>query len=344
MIRVKNLSITLGSFVMKHINLEINTGEYFILIGPTGCGKTVLIETLVGIRKPDSGEIWINNKDVTSKFPEERNVGYLPQDFALFPNMTVEENIAFGLKARRKEKKYIQSVISNLAESLGISNLLLRYTQGLSGGEKQRVALARALATEPEVVFLDEPLSSVDENNREILCNELKEIHSRFKTTFIHVSHSFEEVSEMADRIAVINSGTVEQVDTVENIMYHPVSKFVAQFTRTKNIFKGTIKGNEIFINENIRLKTKYKTSGNVLITIRQEVIKILEEPKEEYDNVFKGKIVNLKNRNNIISIVIDIGIPITLYTMDYELVERIKSKSIVYIRIPIESINVINL
>ncbi|MCR4320450.1 MAG: ABC transporter ATP-binding protein [Candidatus Brocadiaceae bacterium] len=343
MIRVKNLRISLSSFVMKNINLEINTGEYFILIGPTGCWKTVLIETLVGIRKPDSGEIWINNQNVTSLFPEERNVGYLPQDFALFPNMTVAENIAFGLKARRKEKKYIQSVINRLADSLNISHLLLRYTQGLSGGEKQRVALARALATEPEVVFLDEPLSSVDENSREILCNELKEIHSRFKTTFIHVSHSFEEVSEMADRIAVINRGAVEQVDTVENIIYHPVNRFVAQFTRTKNIFKGTIKGNEIFINENIRLKTKYKTTGNVLITIRQEVIKILEELKEGYDNVFTGKIVNLKNRNNIISIVIDIGIPITLYTMDYELVERIKSKSIVYIRIPIESINVIN-
>ena len=344
MIQVKNLSITLGSFVMKHINLEVNTGEYFILIGPTGCGKTVLIETLVGIRKPDSGEIWINTQNVTSLFPEERNVGYLPQDFALFPNMTVEENIAFGLKARRKEKKYIRTVINRLAESLNISHLLLRHTQGLSGGEKQRVALARALATEPEVVFLDEPLSSVDENNREILCNELKEIHSRFKTTFIHVSHNFEEVSEMADRIAVINRGAVEQVDTVENIIYHPVNRFVAQFTRTKNIFEGTINGNEILINENIRLKTKYKTTGNVLITMRQEVIKILEESKEEYDNVFKGKIVKLAKRNNIVSIVIDIGIPITLYTMDYDLAERIKSKSIVYIRIPIESIHVINI
>ncbi len=344
MIRVKNLSITLGSFVMKDINLEVNTGEYFILIGPTGCGKTVLIETLVGIRKPDSGEIWINNQNVTYQFPEDRNVGYLPQDFALFPNMTVEANIAFGLKARRREKKYIRTVINRLAESLSISHLLLRYTQGLSGGEKQRVALARALATEPGVIFLDEPLSSVDENSREILCNELKEIHSRFKTTFIHVSHSFEEVSEMADRIAVINGGAVEQVDTVENIMYHPVNRFVAQFTRTKNIFEGTISGNEILINENIRLKTIYKTTGNVLITIRQEVIKILEELKEEYDNVFRGKIVKLTKRNNIVSIVIDIGIPITLYTMDYELVERIKSKSIVYIMIPRESINVINI
>lgn len=136
MIRVKNLRITLGSFVMKHINLEVNTGEYFVLIGPTGCGKTVFIETLVGIRKPDSGEIWINNQNVTSQFPEERNVGYLPQDFALFPHMTVEENIAFGLKARRKEEKHIQLVISRLADSLNISHLLLRYTQGLSGGEK----------------------------------------------------------------------------------------------------------------------------------------------------------------------------------------------------------------
>ena len=148
----------------------------------------------------------------------------------------------------------------------------------------------------------------------------------------------------MADRIAVINRGAVEQVDTVENIIYHPVNRFVAQFTRTKNIFEGTINGNEILINENIRLKTKYKTTGNVLITMRQEVIKILEESKEEYDNVFKGKIVKLAKRNNIVSIVIDIGIPITLYTMDYDLAERIKSKSIVYIRIPIESIHVINI
>ncbi|MDR4507636.1 MAG: hypothetical protein MRJ65_05260 [Candidatus Brocadiaceae bacterium] len=176
------------------------------------------------------------------------------------------------------------------------------------------------------------------------MCNELKEIHRRFKKTFIHVSHNFEEISEMADRMAVINRGAVEQVDTVENIIYHPVNGFVAQFTRTKNIFKGTISGNEILIDENIRLKTKYKTTGNVLITMRQEVIKILEESIGGNDNIFKGKIVNLKNRNNIISITIDIGIPITIYTMDYDLVERIKSKSSVYIKIPIESIHVINI
>ena len=140
MIKIENLSITLGKFVMRSVNLEINTGEYFVILGPTGCGKTILGECLVGIRKPDSGKIWIDNQNVTHMFPEERHIGYLPQDFALFTNMTVAENIAFGLKARKRDKQYIQSVIDRLAGSLNISNLLSRYTQGLSGGEKQRVA------------------------------------------------------------------------------------------------------------------------------------------------------------------------------------------------------------
>ncbi|MEW5692392.1 MAG: ABC transporter ATP-binding protein [Candidatus Hydrogenedentota bacterium] len=325
MIQIKNLNVTLGNFIMKNINLKINTGEYFVLLGPTGCGKTVLLECLVGIRKPDSGEIWIDNENITHKYPEERHIGYLPQDFTLFPNMTVQENIEFGLKAQKKDKKYIQSVINMLAESLNLSQLLSRYTQGLSGGEKQRVALARALAIEPKSIFLDEPLNAIDENTRERLSYELRSIHDKFGTTFVHVSHNLEEISDVADRVGIMNFGTLEQVDTIQEILRHPVNQYVAEFTRTKNIFPGssisTDDGCRVLVNNTIWFHTKSKLVGNVLAIIRPEEIHFNKRhlnPSELDKNVFSGKIVKITNKGNFIRLEIDIGILLTVCTMAY--------------------------
>lgn len=324
MIRVKNLSIHLGDFVMKNINLEIKPGEYFVLLGPTGCGKTVLIECLVGIRKPSSGKIWIDRQDVTCKFPEERHIGYLPQDFALFPNMTVEENIVFGLKARGRGKEQIQSITGKIVDSLNISNLLLRSTSKLSGGEKQRVALARALVTEPKVVFLDEPLSAIDENTREELSSELRRIHDRFGTTFVHISHNFEEISTVADKVAIMNFGLIEQVGTVEQILRYPFNRYVAEFTRTKNIFDGatesTGKEYRVSLNNVVQLHTNSeRMSGEVLVVIRPEAIQISKNGStmaESRRNIFSGKVTKISNRGNFICLEIDIGILLVVNAM----------------------------
>ncbi len=333
---------------MRNINLKVNEGEYFVIIGPTGCGKTMLVECLAGIRKPDSGEIWIGNQDVTDKFPEERHIGYLPQDFALFPNMTVKENIAFGLKARKKEKNYIQSTIKTLADFLNISNLLSRYTQGLSGGEKQRVALARALATEPKVVFLDEPMSALDEGTRERLASELRNIHDRFKITFIHISHNFEEVSQVADKVAVMNIGTIEQIGAVNEILRYPASRYVAEFTRTKNIFEGTSESHKngyvtISLENGISLNSYARHTGKCLVTIRPEAIYVSDKPFEISENIYKGKIVKTYNMGIFTRIDIDIGILISAYKQNHSADGSLMKKNDdSYIHIPPDSVNII--
>ena len=348
MIEIKNLCIKLGNFVMHNVNLKVNEGEYFVIIGPTGCGKTMLVECLAGIRKPDSGEIWIGNQDITDKYPEERHIGYLPQDFALFPNMTVKENIAFGLKARKKDKNHIQSTIKTLADSLNISNLLSRYTLGLSGGEKQRVALARALATEPKVVFLDEPMSALDEGTRERLASELRNIHDRFKIAFIHISHNFEEVSQVADKVAVMNIGTIEQIGTVNEILRNPASRYVAEFTRTKNIFEGTselLKNGyvKIYLENGILLNSSAHHSGKCLVTIRPEAIYVSDKPFEISENTYKGKVVQAINMGIFTRIDIDIGILISAYKQNQSIDGSfIKNNDDIYMHIPLDSVNII--
>jgi ABC-type Fe3+/spermidine/putrescine transport system ATPase subunit len=333
MIEIKNLCIKLGNFVMTNMCLTINEGEYFVILGPTGCGKTVLIECLVGIRRPDSGEIWIDNQNVRDKYPEERHIGYLPQDFALFPNMTVTENIAFGLKARKKSKKHIQTVIDMLSGSLNISGgLLSRYPQGLSGGEKQRVALARAL----------------DENTREKLASELRNIHDRFQTAFVHISHNFEEVAQVADRVALMKTGSVEQIGTVNEILKHPVSRYAAEFTRTKNIFEGTSDVLEngqtaVCLGNGISLNSCATYTGKVLVTIRPEAICVSDKPFTMSENMFKGRVLKNWNMGIFTRIDIDIGILISAYMPNHPGDGNFgKNNEIIFVHIPPDSVNLI--
>jgi ABC-type Fe3+/spermidine/putrescine transport system ATPase subunit len=348
MIKIKNLSINLGNFVMKDINLEVAKGEYFVLLGPTGCGKTVLLECMVGIRKPSSGKIWIDGQDVTDRYPEERHVSYLPQDFAIFPHMTVEENISFGLKARKMDKARIKEKTGAITEALEISHLLRRRPQGLSGGEKQRVALARSLVVEPKVVFLDEPLSALDESTREKLADELRNICRRFNATFFHVSHNFEEVCQVADRAALMNTGTIEQIGALDRIMKHPVNKYVAEFTRARNIFKGNAEINSgkglVRINDTVSFQTTFHYMGGVLVVIRPEEIELSKEPFQSGGNAFKGKIRSLSNMGNFFRVTIDIDIPIVAYTTNRSFLQCTTAKDdIVYINIAPDAVHVIN-
>jgi ABC-type Fe3+/spermidine/putrescine transport system ATPase subunit len=348
MIDIKDLHIRLGGFSLRKVNVTIDTGEYFVILGPTGCGKTVLIECLAGIRKPDAGEIWIDGRNVTDTYPEERHIGYLPQDFALFPTMSVKENIAFGLKARKKEAAQVQETVEKLSESLGIADLLSRRIQGLSGGERQRVALARALATEPKVVFLDEPLSALDENTREKLAAELRNIHDRFKTTFVHISHNFEEVAQVADRVALMNSGCVEQIGTVDELLKYPVSRYAAEFTRAKNIFEGNSAAGDngsaiVAIGNAVSLRAHGSHAGKVLVTIRPESICISEKPFETPENAFKGRCVSVSNRGIFMRFDIDIGIIVSIYSTDHSFEEGLrKNNGTIYVRIPPDSVNFI--
>ena len=218
MIDIENLSIDLGEFHLRDISLRIHDGEYMVLLGPTGAGKTVLVECIVGIHRPDTGRILIDGRDATRLYPEERNVGFVPQDYALFPNMTVADNVAYGLKARRLPKAEIAERVERMMRLSEVEHLRARLPLNLSGGEKQRVALGRALATEPRVLLLDEPLAALDENLRSELAAELRRVHQAVRGTFLHVCHSFEEAAEVADRVAIINEGRIVAEDTPEQL------------------------------------------------------------------------------------------------------------------------------
>ncbi|MBN2359216.1 MAG: ABC transporter ATP-binding protein, partial [Deltaproteobacteria bacterium] len=198
MIEIRDLSIDLGAFHLRHVDLAVQDGEYVALLGPTGAGKTVLLECIVGLHRRHAGAIAVDGIDVTRHFPEERNVGYVPQDYALFPNLTVRQNLAYGLKARRAPAAEIADKVNAMLARLGLGALAQRFPVHLSGGEQQRVALGRALITGPRIVLLDEPLSALDENLRCELAGELRQIQRALQGTFLHVCHNLEEALEVA--------------------------------------------------------------------------------------------------------------------------------------------------
>lgn len=236
MIEIKSLSLAIGSFSLKDITLTIGNGEYFVMLGPTGAGKTVLVECVAGLHKIRQGEVWANGREVTHLAPEERGMGYVPQDYVLFPFLNVRENIIFGLKHSKKSKAAIQERVMALANLLGISHILERDARSLSGGEKQRVALARALAPSPRIMLLDEPLSNLDLQTAKYLRLELKRIHRELGVTSIHITHNQAEAEEMADRIAIISAGRVEQVGGPQEVFFAPENETVSTFIGALNI------------------------------------------------------------------------------------------------------------
>lgn len=231
------LNIELGEFRLTNVTMEAQAGVYFVLLGPTGAGKTVLVECIAGLHKPASGRVLLGGRDVTELPPEDRDIGYVPQDYALFPHMTIATNIAFGMKVRRFSSQLVRERTQELAALLHIDHLLSRYPLTLSGGEKQRAALARALAVKPKVLLLDEPLAAVDEGTRDRLCVELREIQRNTGVTVLHVSHSFEETLALADQVGVMRDGQMVQYGTPDDIFHRPATSFIAEFTRTENIF-----------------------------------------------------------------------------------------------------------
>jgi ABC-type Fe3+/spermidine/putrescine transport system ATPase subunit len=236
MIEIRGLSLSLGEFHLEDINLSIGDAEYFVILGPTGAGKTVLMECIAGIHRIRQGEIWLDGDEITRLAPEERNVGYVPQDYVLFPFLNVFQNITFGLRESKRAGDGIQDRVNELAGLTGIAHLLHRDTRSLSGGEKQRVALARALAPSPGILLLDEPLGALDQRTAKYLRLELRRIHRELRLTTVHITHDLTEALEMADRVAVIRSGRVEQVAPPEEMLFSPESDGVADFIGMPNI------------------------------------------------------------------------------------------------------------
>ena len=226
---------------VNDVSLTVSKGEFFSLLGPSGCGKTTLLRMLGGFERPDSGRIYLEGRDITDLPPNQRRVHTVFQNYALFPTMTVWDNIAFSLKLAKKSKAEIEESVDGILEMIQLSDQAWKYPNQLSGGQKQRVAIARALVDRPQVLLLDEPLAALDLKLRQHMLIELDTIHDQVGITFLYVTHDQGEAMSLSDRIAVINRGRVEQLDGPAKIYEAPASRFVASFIGDTNFFSGEI-------------------------------------------------------------------------------------------------------
>ena len=241
MIDLKDIVVKFGDFEALHnINVSVEEGEFFTFLGPSGCGKTTTLRTITGFIEPVSGTVSVNGKDITNVPIEKRSIGIVFQSYALFPTMTVYDNIAFGLKIKKLGKKEIDEKVRTIARKVDLTDeQLAKAVSQLSGGQQQRVAIARALVTEPSIICMDEPLSNLDAKLRVQLRNELKKMQKDFGITTIYVTHDQEEALTLSDRIAVFNKGFIEQIGTPNEIYNHSASEFVCNFIGDINPLQG---------------------------------------------------------------------------------------------------------
>ncbi len=232
MIRLNNIVVKFGDFTALHgIDVHVKEGEFFTFLGPSGCGKTTTLRTLTGFIEPVEGSVFVKDKDITHVPIEDRNIGIVFQSYALFPTMTVYDNIAFGLKVKKLKKPEIDRRVREIAKKVDLSDeQLMKAVSQLSGGQQQRVAIARALVTGPAIICMDEPLSNLDAKLRVQLRNELKKMQKEFGITTIYVTHDQEEALTLSDRIAVFNKGVIEQVGTPNQVYNHSETEFVCNF------------------------------------------------------------------------------------------------------------------
>ncbi|MGC9313238.1 MAG: tungstate ABC transporter ATP-binding protein WtpC [Sediminispirochaetaceae bacterium] len=329
MIQIQGISKNLGEFFLKDVTLEIQDSEYLIILGPTGAGKTILLETIAGIYPPDDGKVLLNGRDITRLPPRHRNIGMVYQDYMLFPHLNIEKNILYGLKSKRLSRETMREKMYSLTELLGITHLLHRYPGTLSGGEQQRAAIARALIMEPEALLLDEPLSALDTETRNKLQDELKRIHAYTLTTMIHVTHSFDEALALGNRIAVMNKGEIIQEGSPQEVFRKPSTTFAAEFLGVTNIFRGTAAAEQDITTidiDGLRLASVTPKHGDVNVSVRPEDILLSLHPIESSArNSFRGTISEITSAGMISKVVVDVGVPfVTAITrrslMDMEL------------------------
>ena len=263
--------------VLNNISLDIEEGEFLCLLGPSGCGKTTLLRIIAGLEDVNSGTIILQDKDITNLEPSKRGFGIVFQSYALFPNMTAYNNIAFPLKERKVSKEKIDNKVKEVLETVGLTNEAHKYPKALSGGQQQRIAIARALALEPKFLLLDEPMSALDAKVRHKLRMDIKRLQKELNITTIMVTHDQEEAITMADKIAILNGGDIMQIGTPEEIYQNPQNLFTAQFIGDTNCFD----------------------NGDSILTVRPEYVQIEKSTKENY----QGIISNIEFRGNLLRV-----------------------------------------
>jgi molybdopterin-binding protein len=317
LLTVEKISKAFSGFEINNVSFDIQMGQYFVLLGASGTGKSVLLEIIAGLTYPDAGRIFLNGKDITDEKIQKRNISMVFQNSTLFPHMTVYDNIAYPLRTS-PAKSQIQKRVGKLAEDLGVTNFLRRKPQTLSGGESQRVSLARAIASEPECLLLDEPLSSLDVRSRPKMRALLRKINVKGQT-IIHVTHDYAEAVSLGTHIAVIEEGTIAQSGAVDDIFQHPKSELIARFIGIRNFVKGRLEAS----NHHAGLKQfqagglvfsilTESSAGTGFVCIRSEDVTILNpcataEPTSARNN-FEGTIVDIVRNGLGVEVIVDIG------------------------------------
>jgi len=314
MINIQGLTILFESFKITNLNIHIEEGEFHFLLGPTGSGKTLILESIMGLRQPHKGRIWVGEKEVQNLPPEQREISYVPQDLALFPHLRVKENVLYGIRARNLNLKLYEKYIDDLIEVMRIGHLLERYPANLSGGEKKRVALLRALGPKPKLLLLDEPLSGLDLSIKTEIQHLLKTLHSSFHPTTLCVTHDFEEAYFLADQITIFMDGEVKQVGEKEEVFLRPKSRNVAQFLGARNLYRAKIvrseehhhqwilevNGLQFSIPISVQ-RGKMEVGKEVDLFIRPDEVMIVREGKPVKDslkrNIFEGQILDITDR-----------------------------------------------
>ncbi len=279
--------------IIDNVSLTIKDKEFLVLVGSSGCGKSTILRMIAGLEDITQGEILIDGKCVNNVHPKERDIAFVFQNYALYPHMSVYENMAFPLKMKGMKKEDIDKKVKETAESLNLTELLQRKPKQLSGGQRQRVALGRAIVRKPKVFLMDEPLSNLDAKLRVQMRAEIKKLHEKLKTTFIYVTHDQTEALTMGDRIAVIDKGIIQQIDTPQNIYNNPINKFVGGFmgSPAMNFIKADIINESISINNslfklNSQQAEKLLNKKSVLIGIRAENLNELNNNFEFNANI----------------------------------------------------------
>lgn len=280
---LKDVSKSFGGVAaVKDFNLEIEKGSLVSFLGPSGCGKTTTLRMIAGFEQLDSGTIRLDDADITTVQPNRRDIGMVFQAYALFPNMTVRENIAFGLEMKKTPKKESEKRVNQVLDMVRLQDTAKRFPHQLSGGQQQRIALARALAVQPRVLLLDEPLSALDAEVRLVLRGEIRRIQSELAITTVYVTHDQEEALSISDKVVVMNKGIIEQVGAPEQIYRAPQTRFVATFIGTANQFHGKVSGKDAIDCSNVRLFTEplkgFMDGQSVVVLVRPENIQVQAE------------------------------------------------------------------
>jgi molybdate/tungstate transport system ATP-binding protein len=325
MIRLEHVSRRWPEFSISDVTLEVKEGQYLVIAGPTGAGKTLLLELLLGAHNPDQGRIFLGGEDVTVLPPEKRGIGMVYQDYLVFPHLNVEQNLAFGLRYQRGTRERARQKVHETARLLGIDHLMHRYQYTLSGGEKQRVAIGRALVTEPRVLLLDEPLSALDRSTARRLRAELKSLHRSKKLTILHVTHDLTEARQMGDSIALINDGKLDFLGTVADLLRRPPTLFAANFVGAVNVYKARLEGEDgerrvvagPIVAQPSAANLSRRHTGITHLMVHPDEIGLLSGETAAGPNLLRGEITALTDEGNYVEVLVRIGglpEPLTVY------------------------------